>query len=240
ILDGPYTQTGSAALRSIFWDAEREVFQFPKPAQLIERLLAMLPDESQGIVLDSFAGSGTTAEAVLAANARDGGKRQFILIEAMDYARTLTAERVQRVASGYGGPNSRVLGLGGGFDYYTVGEQIFLPDDNLNEAVGTDAIRGYVAYSEGIPTDDRTTPQNPHSPSLLGLNRETAWIFHYEPDRATSLDMEFLASLRFGGSAGASKPATVIIYADRCLLSPAFMTKHGIIFKKIPRDITRF
>ena len=240
ILDGPYTQTGSAALRSIFWDFQGEVFQFPKPAQLIERLLEMLPDDPQAIVLDSFAGSGTTAEAVLSANSRDAGNRRFILIEAMDYARTLTAERVQRVASGYGQPESYVAGLGGGFDYYTIGEPIFLPDENLNEAVGTEAIRAYVAYSEGIPSDDQTTAENPHSPYLLGLNRETAWIFHYEPDRATSLDMDFLSGLRFGAETGASKPGTVIIYADRCLLSAAFMAKHGIIFKKIPRDITRF
>ena len=75
---------------------------------------------------------------------------------------------------------------------------------------------------------------------LLGLNRETAWLFLYEPDRATRLDMDFLAELRFGGSSGAVKPGTVIIYADRCLLSAAFMASHGIIFKKIPRDITRF
>ena len=240
ILDGPYTQTGSAALRSIFWDFQGEVFQFPKPAQLIERLLEMLPDDPQAIVLDSFAGSGTTAEAVLSANSRDAGNRRFILIEAMDYARTLTAERVQRVASGYGQPESYVAGLGGGFDYYTIGEPIFLPDENLNEAVGTEAIRAYVAYSEGIPSDDQTTAENPHSPYLLGLNRETAWIFHYEPDRATSLDMDFLSGLRFGAETGASKPGTVIIYADRCLLSVALMAKHGIIFKKIPRDITRF
>ncbi len=60
------------------------------------------------------------------------------------------------------------------------------------------------------------------------------------PDRATRLDMGFLAALRFGGNTGASKPGTVIICADRCLLSKAFMTQHGILFKKIPRDITRF
>jgi adenine-specific DNA-methyltransferase len=117
---------------------------------------------------------------------------------------------------------------------------MFLADDNLNEAVGAEAIRGYVAYSEGIPAADRAPAENPHSPYLLGLNQETAWIFHYEPDRATSLDMDFLSGLRFGGSSGAGKPGTVIIYADRCLLSATFMAKHGIIFKKIPRDITRF
>ena len=52
--------------------------------------------------------------------------------------------------------------------------------------------------------------------------------------------MDFLSGLRFGAETGAKKPGTVIIYADRCLLSAALMAKHGIIFKKIPRDITRF
>ena len=142
--------------------------------------------------------------------------------------------------AGFGVGSKTTQGLGGGFDYYTVGEPIFLPDDNLNEAVGTEAIRGYVAYSEGIPATDRATPENPHSPYLLGLNRETAWLFHYEPDRSTSLDMDFLSTLRFGGDSGAARPGTFIIYADRCLLSAEFMRRHGIVFKKIPRDITRF
>ena len=158
----------------------------------------------------------------------------------MPYAEHVTAERVKRVILGYGSGSSVVSATGGGFDFYTIGEPMFTANDNLNEIVGTEAIRGYVAYSEGIPAADRAAKENPHSPYLLGLNPETAWFFHYEADRATSLDMAFLSGLRFGGTTGASKPRTVIIYADRCLLSAAFMAKHGIIFKKIPRDITRF
>jgi adenine-specific DNA-methyltransferase len=214
-------------------------FDTPKPLRLIGRVLDLVGDPN-ALVLDSFAGSGTTAHAVLQRNAQDNGQRRFILIETESYAETITAERIRRVIAGYGKGTSTAGGLGGGFDYYTVGEAMFTSDDNLNETVGTEAIRGYVAYSEGIPATDRASAENPHSPYLLGLNRETAWIFHYEPERATSLDMDFLSGLRFGGDTGASKPATVIIYADRCLLSAPFMARHGIIFKKIPRDITRF
>ena len=214
-------------------------FEFPKPLGVIEDCLALATDEDS-IVLDSFAGSGTTAQAVLKLNAQDGGRRRFILTELMPYAEHVTAERVKRVILGYGSGSSVVSATGGGFDFYTIGEPMFLADDTLNEAVGTDAIRSYVAYSEGIPANDRTTTDNPHSPYLLGLNLETAWLFHYEPDRATSLDMDFLSSLKFGGNTGASKPGTVITYADKCLVSKALMAQHGIIFKKIPRDITRF
>ena len=207
-------------------------FSYPKPRNLLRYLVSMI-DDDECIVLDSFAGSGTTAHAVLDLNSQDDGRRKFILIEMENYASTLTSERVKGAIRG-------ASPLGGGFDYYTIGEPIFHSDDNLNEAVGTEAIRAYVAYSEGIPPNEQTTSENPHSPYLLGLNRETAWLFHYEPDRATCLDMDFLASLRFGGTTGSDKPATVIVYADRCLVSAALRAKHGIIFKKIPRDITRF
>lgn len=72
----------------------------PKPFSLIQRVLEVGADQNS-IILDSFAGSGTTAHAVLEANRRDGGNRQFILVEMEDYADRLTAERVRRVINGY-------------------------------------------------------------------------------------------------------------------------------------------
>lgn len=234
--DAGLNQHASRELEQMF--GKKAHFDTPKPTSLLERVV-QIATFKDSIVLDSFAGSGTTGHAVLKVNASSGGSRRFLMVESQDYAETTTAERIRTAIRGYGGTGDLVAGLGGGFDYYTIGEPMFLPDDNLNEVVGTEAIRAHVVYSEGIPAADRATADNPHSPYLLGLSRETAWIFHYEPDRATSLDMDFLAGLRFGGSTGAGKPGTVIIYADRCLLSAAFMAKHGIIFKKIPRDITR-
>jgi adenine-specific DNA-methyltransferase len=77
-----------------------EVFITPKPVALISKILDLATDENS-IVLDSFAGSGTTAHAVLTANAHDGGNRRFILVEMEDYADKLTAERVRRVIDGY-------------------------------------------------------------------------------------------------------------------------------------------
>lgn len=206
----------------------------PKPSRLIAHLLQIAAGKDS-LVLDSFAGSGTTAHAVLKLNAQDGGNRRFILCEMMDYAETITAERVRRVMAGYGEGNKATAGLGGAFSYYTVGEPLFLPDDNLNEAVGVQVIRDYVAYTENIPQESRTTTDNPVSPYLLGQTPDAAWLFHYEPDRATLLDMDFLGSLQFGGK----RPALVVVYADACLLSPEFLQRHGLVFKKIPRDITR-
>ena len=86
-------------LAEIFGGGEAP-FSTPKPVELLERIvrIATQPDS---IVLDSFAGSGTTAHAVLAANKKDGGDRKFILVECEDYADKLTAERVRRVITGY-------------------------------------------------------------------------------------------------------------------------------------------
>ena len=78
------------------------------------------------IVLDSFAGSGTTAHAVLALNKEDGGNRKFILIECEEYANTITAERVRRVINGVPNASDASLreGLGGSFTYSTLDEPI--------------------------------------------------------------------------------------------------------------------
>ncbi len=97
--DVGHTQEAKKEVVSIF-GGDRDVFITPKPVRLIERVLA-LATGPEALVLDSFAGSGTTAHAVLATNASDGGNRRFILVETEDYADTLTAERVRRVATGY-------------------------------------------------------------------------------------------------------------------------------------------
>jgi len=92
------TRNAGAELKAIF--GGEKPFATPKPIQLIERIINIATD-SNSIVLDSFAGSGTTAHAVLAVNAADGGSRSFILVETEDYADVLTAERVRRVINGY-------------------------------------------------------------------------------------------------------------------------------------------
>lgn len=91
------TEEGTRVLRDIFGD---NIFAYPKPLSLPTYLIEQFTGP-ESIVLDSFAGSGTTAHAVLALNKKDGGNRRFILAEMEDYADTLTAERVRRVIQGY-------------------------------------------------------------------------------------------------------------------------------------------
>ncbi len=100
-----HTQEGNKQLAAIMGKA---VFDYPKPTRLIERIIQIASDPDS-IILDSFAGSGTTAQAVLNMNKVDGGNRKFILVEMMDYADSITAERVKRVISGYKADKETVL-----------------------------------------------------------------------------------------------------------------------------------
>ena len=92
------SRSAKAQVKELFQG--EEAFQTPKPVELIERVVS-IATKSDSIILDSFAGSGTTAHAVLNANAKDGGRRKFILVEGEDYADKLTAERVRRAIGGY-------------------------------------------------------------------------------------------------------------------------------------------
>ena len=118
-----YNADGTRMLRLIFGDGG--VFPQPKPVQLVKYLVGLLRDP-EAIVLDSFAGSGTTAHAVLELNREDGGHRQFILVECEDYADSVTAERARRVIAGVPGAKDPNLadGLGGAFTYCELGEPL--------------------------------------------------------------------------------------------------------------------
>jgi adenine-specific DNA-methyltransferase len=91
------TEEGTKLLKEIFGET---LFSYPKPLSVVSHFIEQFSGPNS-LILDSFAGSGTTAHAVLETNKRDGGNRQFILCEMEDYADELTAERVRRVINGY-------------------------------------------------------------------------------------------------------------------------------------------
>ena len=227
----PYTEVGhtdeaAKQIKAIF--GGEATFDTPKPSRLIEFVLKIASSED-ALILDSFAGSGTTAHAVLNMNKADGGHRKFILVEMGDYADTTTAERVKRVINGYGKDKNAVEGTGGNFSYYELGERLLLPDGNLNESIGTDKIRDYIWYTE---TKKPAVSQQNGNPYFLGENNHTAYYFYYEPDQICVLDYAFLSTIP-------EKAENYLIYADRCALSESDLLRFGITFKKIPRDIAR-
>jgi len=204
------------------------VFETPKSTGIIEYCLQQATS-SDSIILDSFAGSGTTAHAVLNMNKADGGNRRFILVEMMDYAESITAERVKRVIDGYGEGKSAVEGTGGSFTFCDLGEPLLLANGNLNEDVSADKIREYVYYME---TKEPMTPGDNGNPYFLGRCRDTAYYFFYEKEALTTLDHAFLAMIP-------ERSDRYIIYADLCTIPAEELAKYNITFKKIPRDIAR-
>ncbi|MDP2042066.1 MULTISPECIES: site-specific DNA-methyltransferase [Algoriphagus] len=225
-LDG---RKGANTIKDVF-ETTNTPFKNPKTTELIEEILSFTTSKDD-VVLDSFSGSGTTAHAVLNLNKQDGGNRRFICIEMEDYAETITAERVKRVINGYGEDKKEVEGTGGSFDFYELGQSLFDEDGNLNESVGLTKIRNYVWYTETkTPLKEERQEDNAH---FLGKHNDTSYYFYYESEAITTLDHSFLASIK-------TKAEQYVIYADNCLLTKEFMVKHHLIFKKIPRDITRF
>ncbi len=223
-----HTQDAKKELLNILnFATSADVFITPKPTRLIDRILHIAADKDS-VILDSFAGSGTTGHAVLNLNRKDNGKRKFILIEMMDYAESMTSERVRRVVRGYGNGDKAFPGTGGDFSYYTLGEHVFDEDGNLNPSLDTSTLRNYVARTERLPE-----VENGEHMYWLGEWERTSYYFYYDKDRATVLNLEFLATLT-------KKTEKYIIYADSCLLDEDFMQRYNIQFKKIPRDISRF
>ena len=278
------TNEGTKALNEIM--NMHGVFENPKNINMLEYLINLFPKKDT-VVLDSFAGSGSTAEAVLKLNKKDSGKRNFILIELEDYANTITASRVKKVIKGYDfkGKQKEVLteypinvtnlkradkilkqydeykkdkqfskveiteksgaiaivgektisgkteGIGGQFDFYELGKPIFKKDDNLNEKVGEQEIRSYIYYTETKTKLERE--QTKDGKYLLDNYNQTGYYFYYEKDELTTIEIDTLNIV-------IEPQEQYIIYADICLLDPEYMQKKNIIFKKIPRDITRF
>ncbi len=204
-------------------------FDTVKPTRLIEALISYLPPNS--IVLDSFAGSGTTAHAVLNLNKRDGGNRKFILVEMEDYAENITAERVRRVMQGYGEGTKAVEGIEGEFDFYELGEALFDEEGNLNENVGEEKIRDYIYYSE--TKEPLARERKEESKYLLDTYNATGYYFYYEKDSLTTLNHDTLNIIT-------EKAEQYVVYADVCTLEKEYMIEKGIVFKQIPRDIKRF
>ena len=102
--------------------------------------------------------------------------------------------------------------------------------ENLNESVGVEKIREYVWFME--TKQPFSEPQNPDNAAYLGTFADTAYYFHYEKERATTLDHDFLSTIQNSGPG-------FVIYADLNTLSEEELKEFSITFKKIPRDIAK-
>jgi len=169
-------------------------FDTPKPVRLIKRILQVATDGND-VILDSFAGSGTTAHAMLDLNKEDGGNRRFILVECEDYADKITTERVRRVIKGVPKAKDENLkkGLGGTFSYFDLGPPIemeaILSGDNFPSYADLARYVFYTATGEEFDPDSINEKKN-----FIGESTQYLVYLFYKPDieylKATALTLD--------------------------------------------------
>lgn len=219
-----------------------EQFIFPKPRSLVEILLQQLTS-GDDIVLDSFAGTGTTAHAVLSLNELDGGQRRFILVELDSrICRNITSERVRRVIDGYNWTDQRqvkhhVEALGGGFRYCTLGSELFDPSGQIDPSITFPELARFVFFAEtGQPLPPHARLDSP----LLGVAEGRAVYLlsngilqDRAPEGGNILTRSVLESLPATSETANQR----VIYGAACRLSASHLREASVTFRQIPYDL---
>lgn len=225
---------GTVEIKEIFGD---KVFNTAKPSSLVKYLVDLATwNNKEAIILDSFAGSGTTAHAVLALNKEDGGNRKFILVEMEDYADKITAERVRRVIKGVPkakDPNLR-KGFGGTFSYFELGKPIemqsILSGKNLPSYM---ELARYVFYTAtGEEFNEKKVDQKK---AFIGESKEYEIYLFYKPDmeylKNTALTLERAKAL------GPYSKKKRLVFAPTKYLDQENLDRLRIVFAQLPFEI---
>lgn len=213
-------------------------FENPKDHEVLARIIRYVSGSNkQAVILDSFAGLGTTAHAVLSLNGRDHGKRRFILVECEDYADVKTAERVRRVIKGVPSAKDEALkkGLGGSFSFFKLGKAIELDAILEGNSLPTyEELARYVFYTAtGEEFDDKGIDKKKH---FIGESRNYQVFLFYEPDilklknMALTLDMaQALPTLK--------KDKKRLVFAPTKYLGQEHLDQFRIDFAQLPFEI---
>jgi len=232
LLDAPGNVSATKELADILGP---KVFTFPKPVGLIAQLVEQATDKDS-VVLDSFAGSGTTAHAVMTVNRNDGGARRFILVEMdRDICEKVAAVRLQRVCKGHSTASGReVEGLGGGFRYCRLGARCFDQHGRINPEVSFADLARHVYFTE---TGEPPPPHRRKAGPLIEIHRGTAIYLLFNgtlkdksADGGNVLTQAVLHSLP-------PHNGPKVIYGTACRISPARRMREKIVFKQIPYEI---
>ena len=233
------SQVAVKYLRSLMGEI---AFKNPKDHEVLMRLIRYCTSaKTNDVILDSFAGSGTTAQAVLELNKEDGGNRKFILVEMEDYADSLTAERVRRVIRGVPEARNEKLkeGLGGSFSFFRLGPPI--EADGILAGTALPAyvdLARYLFYTAtGEPFDPAIV--NPETHFIGESSRYVAYLL-YKPDKeflmssAAALTMEIAQSLP--GREGKKR----LVFAADKYLGQEHLEALNMDFVRIPHEALRY
>jgi site-specific DNA-methyltransferase (adenine-specific)/adenine-specific DNA-methyltransferase len=209
-----------------------EVFSTPKPTRLIQRILQIATNPGD-LVLDSFAGSGTTGHAVLQMNAQDGGDRRFILVEMEPkIARDIAAERLRRVIQGRAWTDERgkehtEAGLGGGFRFCTLDEPLFDARGRIRWGVTFGELARHIFFTEtGHPLAGPPEDAGP----FIGAHEGVSYFLLWNGTTAGDLDAAALRLL-------AKHDGRKVVYAALCRVADERLARAGIVYKQIPYSI---
>ncbi|MEI7482983.1 MAG: site-specific DNA-methyltransferase [Elusimicrobiota bacterium] len=241
------TTKGSQLLQVIF--GGEKIFNNPKPVELVTHILT-IASKKDAIVLDSFAGSGTTAHAVLALNKEDGGTRKFILVQIPEEIEKnkpayklgfrqvidITAERVRRVIKGVGDAKDEVLqkGFGGSFSYFELGSPIdaerILKGKDLPSYV---EMARYIYYA--ATREEFNEKKLNEKTGLIGESKEYQVYLLYKPDmeylKSTALTLERAEAL--GKFTGKKR----LVFAPAKYLDQEHLDRLHIDFAQLPFEI---
>jgi len=232
-----HTDSARKDLRQVLHDINSiSDFSTPKPTLLIERILQIASDKDS-LILDSFAGSGTTGHAVLKQNAADGGTRRFILVEMEEgIAKNITAERIRRVAEGYTDAKGKAVeGLGGGFQFCRLSEHSLFDEwGEIRESVRFAELAEFVWLCE-TGAGFTGAAEGP----LLGIHRGRAIYLLYNGILKDRTDV--------GGNVLNSRTLEVlppvppgterVVYGTRCRFAPEKLEELGMEFKQLPYQL---
>jgi site-specific DNA-methyltransferase (adenine-specific)/adenine-specific DNA-methyltransferase len=234
MLDAPGNVTATKELSEILGP---KVFAFPKPSELVRGLVEQATD-ADSVVMDSFAGSGTTGQAVLALNRQDGGRRRFILVEIDEkIAGDITAERVRRVARGYTrAKGEAVPGLGGGFHFARLGKPLFDETGAIRADVTFPELAEFVFFKETGRPLPRASRGHRRSP-LLGVHegRGVYLLFNGILGDQTVNGGNVLTGLVLAQLPAHAGPK--VVYAAACRLGRARLETEQLTFRQTPYDL---
>ena len=222
--------------------ASSDLFVTPKPSGLIRRVLQIATDQDS-LVLDSFAGSGTTAQAVLALNEEDDGNRKFVLVECEDYANTLTAERVRRVIKGISDSRVESLrkGLEGTFTYCELGPPIELEGMLTGEALPSySTLAAYLLHTASGISAGAASLESQNDDGLFYSSGPADYYLLYEPEidwlRSNEGILNEERAKRIG-SASRGNGRKAIVFGPGKFIGQRDLTPLGITFCQLPYDM---
>ncbi len=227
-----HNQQAKQDLKEIFHEVSLP-FDTPKPIGLIQRIIQIAANEND-IILDSFAGSGTTAHAVLDLNKKDGGNRKFILVEMEDYANSITAERVRRVINGVPESKNFQEGTDGTFSYFELGAPIemesILKGENLPSYEEFAKYLFYTATGEEFDTSKINEDTN-----YIGSSKDYEIYLFYRPDldylKSTALTLDKAKAL------GQQNGKKRLVFAPAKFVDSHTLTDLRIEFCQLPFEI---